>query len=306
MSVKLVLIALPFSLIFGSCNSPSKPEKLVSENESYVTLPFLLTEFNNIIFKTVLNGEDTLDLKFDTGTTGLLLTHDALKEKTHLLDDTTESSPTENYVPLKNLARLELGTLSWDSLEIFPVRHSGQGSDGRFGWDLFQGKVVVLDYDQSKMTVQEQLPDTIGYTSLQIMHVKGGLCILGNVRLGGTVYNGRFLFDSGYQKALLLDSSLANELVEKELKVIRVNKLRNGAGKEFITKVIELEQLSLASIELDNIPTQLLNAANPASFETHILGNGILKRFNTILDFKNNRVYLKKNSLSDFPYSDAA
>ncbi|MEJ0106916.1 MAG: hypothetical protein WDO19_32170 [Bacteroidota bacterium] len=43
-----------------------------------------LTEFNNLKVKAILNNADTLDLKFDSGTTGLLLTNETIKNKTHL------------------------------------------------------------------------------------------------------------------------------------------------------------------------------------------------------------------------------
>jgi hypothetical protein len=42
---------------------------------------------------------------------------------------------------------------------VYPVTLSGQGTDGRFGWDLFKEKIVVLDYDKMHGTIAEQLPD---------------------------------------------------------------------------------------------------------------------------------------------------
>lgn len=279
----------------------------VSKNtEAKETLPFVLSPFNNIIFKAVLNETDTLNLKFDTGATGLLLTHDAILGKTHLLENKPDSFETQNYVPLEKLATLQLGGLSWDSLEVFPVRHSGQGSDGRFGWDLFKDNVVILDYDNSEMTVQDTLPNLAGYTSTKIINSHGAFCLEGTLSLKDTVLKGGFLFDTGYQKALLLDSTIgSNTDLIKGLKVITVNKLRNGAGKVFITKLVELPAMELAKHSLVNIPTQLLNTSNPASFQTHILGNELLKRFNTVFDFKEMQLYLKPNSLWNLPYDDA-
>lgn len=92
------------------------------------TIPFVLSEFNNTIFKAVLNNKDTLNLKFDSGTTGLLLTNDVIENKIQW----SRNAKFDNH--------LQLGDLSWDSLRIYPVQLSGQGTDGRFGWDLFDGK----------------------------------------------------------------------------------------------------------------------------------------------------------------------
>jgi len=91
----------------------------------------------------------------------------------------------------------------------------------------------------------------------------------------------------------------------KDLSVIKINKLRNGAGDVFITKVVDLPNLNIVGQTLHNIPTQLLNKSNPAGINTHILGNELLKRFNTVLDFKEMIIYFQKNSLHKQPYSDA-
>ena len=87
--------------------------------------------------------------------------------------------------------------------------------------------------------------------------------------------------------------------------MIKTNQLRNGAGDIFVTKVVEIHSLSFEGQVIDKLPTQLLNRENPAGFKTHILGNELLKRFNTVFDFKNKIIYFKKNSLFEMPYSDA-
>ncbi len=291
-------------ILLGCDNQSTK--KVANTEPSNITIPFELTAYNNIVFKTVLNGKDSLNLKFDSGATGLLLTHEAIKSKTDLLIGQKEDTPTQNYVKLKALASLSLSSLKWDSLEIYPVRLSGQGSDGRFGWDLFKGKIVAIDYDKSLMTIHNKLPEIENYSKVPLEEVNTVLCINGALD-ADKMYEGRFMFDTGYQKSLLLDSvTLQNQKFPKDLKLIKTNQLRNGAGEIFITKVVELPGLKFADLEIPNIPTQILNRANPARFETHILGNELLKRFNTVFDFKNNVVYLKKNSLFDLPYSDAS
>jgi hypothetical protein len=46
------------------------------------------------------------------------------------------------------------------------------------------------------------------------------------------------------------------------------------------------------------VPTIILGSKNPVGFEMNYFGNGLLKRFNMILDFKNDYLYLKPNKLS--------
>ena len=272
---------------------------------SHDTIPFILTEHQNIKLKVLLNESDSLDLKFDSGATGLVLTHEAIANKTQLLPEGTK---TRDYQRLNSLNNLKIGNLSWDSLGIYPVTLSGQSTDGRFGWDLFDGRIVEINYDKNIFVVHSSLAKKPkGYSKLNIEYTHTLFCINGKLIVKGKKYKNRFLFDTGYQRALLLDSILMEEQnFPKDLTVIKTNTLRNGAGQVFYTKIVNADELSFGSFALSDVPTQLLNTANPARFKTHILGNEFLKRFNTFLDFQNNCVYLKPNELVGLPYIDAS
>ncbi len=302
----LFILSLSLVSLFFSCTIAKKTKSNTADTNRIV-IPFEITEFNNIKIRTILNGTDSLDLKFDSGTTGLLLTHTAIQEKTHLLDDGSENTPTQNYVRLKSLATLQIGIRTWDSLEIYPVLLSGQETDGRFGWDLFKNSIVRIDYDKMEMIIQDTLPDVSAYTKSKLTETNTLLCLEGKISIKNKDYKGRFLFDTGYQKAVLLDSVLmAEQAFPKDLRVIKQNQLRNGAGELFVTKVVELPQLTIGGQVLFDVPVQLLNKTNPAGFKTHILGNELLKRFNTVLDLKQGYIYFQRNSLFNKPYSDAS
>ncbi len=305
--ILFVISALSILIKFNSCKNPHK-QSTTKNSEKDISIPFELTEYNNIKIKTVLNGTDTLNLKFDSGTTGLLLTHKAIKEKTNLLKNNSEEDTiTYNYVKLKSLSSLKIGSLTWNDLEIYPVQNSGQGTDGRFGWDLFKNKVISIDYDHSLLIVHDELPDVTDYTKAPLEKVETVFCLNGIITVNNNNYSSRFLFDTGYQRALLLDSVILSEQsFPKNLDVIKTNRLRNGAGDVFITKVVETPLLTINKQKISKFPTQILNRENPAGFKTHILGNELLKRFNTILDFSNETIYFKKNSLFELPYIDAS
>ncbi|MEZ5056837.1 MAG: retroviral-like aspartic protease family protein [Saprospiraceae bacterium] len=268
------------------------------------TIPFVLTDYNNIKIQTVVNGKDSLELKFDSGTTGLLLTHDAIKDKTDLLQK-NQIEQTENYQKLGLPVSLKFGNQFYDSLEVYPVMHSGQGTDGRFGWDLFKGKVLEIDYDESLFIVHDSLPQVSGaYSKIPFAIDHTLICIPGKFFQDRFEYTVKFLFDSGYQKSLLVDSTLASRQgYSVDLPVLKVNRLRNGAGEIFETKVVEVQRVGLGEISLNQIPAQIINQSNPAGFDVHILGNDFLKRYNTIFDFQHQMIYLAPNSLISDPFA---
>lgn len=133
-----------------------------------------------------------------------------------------ENRSTSNYVKLNSLVTLKIGGLYWDNLEVYPVTLSGQGRDGRFGWDLFKGKIVILDYEKMTMSVQEILPNVSNFSSNKLIKTKSVLSINGEIIIKNNKYKGPFLVDLGYQKALLLDSLLmAEQKFPKDLPIIK-------------------------------------------------------------------------------------
>ena len=284
-------------LLNGKDSCFTRIESLKLENfsklkpEIHDTIPFVLTEYNNVVLKVVLNGKDTLNLKFDSGAGDFLLTNDILKNKLHL--ETLENNT------------FKIGNIKWEKQTIHPVELSGQGTAGRFGWNLFDGKIVEIDYDRSIFIIHSKLSKiNKGYQKFKIEYTNGLFCIQGELQIENKKYKNRFLFDNGYQRTIMLDDDLMKEqnYPKDSLEIIKKVIMQNGQGKEIPVLTVNNEKLLLGKYTLKNIPVQLLSTSNPAQFKTHIMGNEVLKRFNTILDFQNNIVYLKPNSLYDLSY----
>jgi hypothetical protein len=259
---------------------------------SHDTLRFVLTAFNNLKFRAILNRTDTLNLMFDSGTTGLLLTRECMKRKIHSLDVEKD----------KNI--LQVGGLTWKDMRVYPVELSGQETDGRFGWDLFDGKVVEIDYDRCLFIVHTGRPEMAGgYSKLKMDYRHNVFCIDAVLQVKNKKYKGRFLFDNGYQRTIMLDTLMMKEQhFPNDLKVIKRVIMKNGQGMDIPVITVNNEKFTIGKESFLNIPVQLMATTNPARFKTHILGNEVLKRFNTVLDFQSNLVYLKPNKLIGLPY----
>ncbi|WP_317505155.1 hypothetical protein [Flavitalea sp. BT771] len=86
--------------------------------------------------------------------------------------------------------------------------------------------------------------------------------------------------------------------------MIRTAILRDPRGVAYENKIVLSPLLRLNNFALANIPTFVLANKNPAGFEINDFGNDLLKRFNIILDFKKDYVYLKPNELMSLPYRE--
>lgn len=263
------------------------------------SIPLTINEQNTIFVKSVFNKIDTLNLNFDTGTTELVLTNDVLKNK-------LKSSP-KLYNTFYNL---QIGNTNYKT-KVYDAELSGHGTDGRFGWDLFKDKIVELNYDKSLMVVHSVLPKSVEtdskFTKLKMDFFEGLFLVESEIKQSAVTNKDLFLFDTGYQRTVMLDSDLLKQgnFPTEKMEVINKKVLKGAQGNEIPVITSNLRELKIGKYKLKNVPIQQLTTSKPVKNKNiHILGNEVLKRFNLILDFKNNVVYLKPNHLFNEKYID--
>lgn len=264
------------------------------------TMSLTINEQNTVYVKAIFNEQDSLNLNFDTGTTELVLTNDILKNKLN--------SETKLYNTIYNL---KIGNNVYKT-RVYDAELSGHGTDGRFGWDLFKGKVVEINYDENIFVVHSQIPDYVlsdnHYTKLYINYFSSIFSVESTISQNGEQITDCFLFDTGYQRTAMLDNDLlkqGNFPVEKMEEIKKVM-MKGAQGNEVPVITSNLEMLKIGCYELKDVPVQQITTNKPMrGHDIHILGNEILKRFNIFLDFQNNVVYLKPNKLYNVEYIES-
>ena len=263
------------------------------------TISFTINEFNTIFVEAVFNKVDTLQLNFDTGTTELILTNEVLKNK-------LKSSP-KLY---NTFYSLQIGNTEYNS-KVYDAQLTGHGTDGRFGWDLFKEKVVEINYDKNVLIIHSALPNNVTknkkYSKLKIEHFKELILVSSEIKQNGVKNKDLFLFDSGFQRTVMLDKDL---LVQQDfpidkMPVIKKVIMRGAQGNEIPVITSNLATLKIGKYKLRNVPVQITTSNKPLKDKNiHILGNEVLKRFNIFLDFQHDFVYLKPNKLFNDKYID--
>ena len=115
------------------------------------TIPFVLTDHNNIAVEAILNKKDTLLLMFHTDAGVITLTEEATAKLSSLdlsKSDSTESWGGKNSSRYGNNNSLQIQNLDWDNLTIWENQHSGPTTDGKFGPHLFSDKTIEINYDK--------------------------------------------------------------------------------------------------------------------------------------------------------------
>jgi len=154
------------------------------------------------------------------------------------------------------------------------------------------------------LIIRSRLPKNLkGYARSKIDFIHSFVCMKGTFEIENKSYPANFILDTGSDQAIIIDSAwAARQGFPKDLKLIRTAVLRDPRGVAYENKIVLSPLLRLNNFSLTDIPTFVLAGKNPARFEINDLGNDLLKRFNIILDFRKDYLYLKPNELMSLPY----
>lgn len=273
------------------------------------SIPFRLTSSNNISIRAVLNEKDTLNLMFHTSASDLTITAEAINRMKSV--NFTRTDTLKSWGGDSNAARfsgnnsLKIGEQKWEGMKIWENKNSGPGTDGKFGLDLFDNKVIEIDFDKSVITISAALPEKAeAFKKVKLRYNDGMMFIEALSDIGTEKLSNQFLIHSGYAGSVLFDDEFTdrNKLSDK-LKVISEKSLKDSYGNVLKTKKAIMPMLTLAGVELKDIPVGFFQGAIGRQ-KISILGGDVLKRFNMIIDAKRNFIYLKKNKLSKQVYTD--
>src|SRR3569833_1288232 len=197
-------------------------DKAVQKVVAIDTIPFTLTSYNAIAFKAIVNGTDSVNLHFDTGSWDFRLTKDAIVRKTKLLSGQMGSTPS--FSKLNKVSKLQIGKLIINNPDFAATDVTAHDMDGRFGWNLFEGKQVELDFDKSLMIVHsgKLIKAPKGYVKSELVFRNSFMIVKGAMEKGDQLLPGDFLMDTGSGQAIILDSAWsASADFAKGLQLIR-------------------------------------------------------------------------------------
>jgi hypothetical protein len=295
-----------YTQIVSAIPPKNKPQSNIITHD---TIPFILTKYNAIHVKSIINERDTLDLHFDVGSFDFHFTRDAILKKTKLLSTQPEAITGKvkpNFNNLEKISKIQLGNYVLNNPDMIPTQFTAQEMDGRFGWSIFEGKIVEIDYDKGLLIIHSDLPKKLeGYHKSEMKFIRSFVCIKSALEVNKKKYVGNFIFDTGSDQAMILDSSwVAKQGFPTNLKLIKMSSFTDPRGNKYENRIVQTPQLSINGFMITNIPATLLGSKRPLDFEINTFGNGVLKRFNTILDFKNDYIYLKPNRLINSVYRE--
>ncbi len=261
-----------------------------------ISIPFTLTDQNNLVVSVVLNDTETLNLMLHTAASDVTLTEDAVRKTKSIKFTETSKMKSwggESDSRFSKGNQVRIGQLQRNNITVWENKNSGKDTDGKFGLDLFHNRIVEIDFDQRRIVLHEKLPRKAGkYERLKIENQNGQLLALGSCLIEGKSYSNKFLLHSGYSGGILLDDAFAaNAGVDGKIPIIEESSLKDSFGNTIKVKKGILPEFALGKARISNVPTGFFAGAIGAQ-KMSVLGGEVLKQFNLIFDIANSDLYM--------------
>lgn len=312
----LILLFAAILLDAGSL-AQEKPAELPSVR--IATVPLHALTGGVVFVRACVNDyADTLNFLLDTGSGGISLDSSTCVEfgmPVVPTEKTIRGIAGVRKVDFLFGARLKLPGLTVDSLDFhvndYEILTSVYGIkvDGIIGYSFFNRYIVRLDYDNMLMEVNS--PGAFRYP-------KGGhllrplmtsLPILTARFRDARDMSARFYFDTGAGLAFLLSESFVHDstVMGRKRKEPLVTQAE-GVGGKMTMKLTTVKEVRVGPYRFRRVPTFLFDDKyNVTSypFLGGLVGNEILHRFNTVLNYRKREIHIVPNRFIKEPFDYA-
>lgn len=269
-------------------------------------IPFTLTDDGRMYVMAFVNGSDSLRFLVDTGASSVVLNVNSPRLKSRLLEGvkgynlgTTGSSQIE-YA--KGYA-LRAGSMRFERVECAHIPYPPDYWDGVLGLGVLAEFNVEFNYDDLKIYFypkRKVKPDP-AYAALPFVYRYYVPFVKLPIRLNGKRHRLLLEVDTGADRVIDLSTPFVNRnrLLES-LTPFAVSYITSSDGGTGQLKHVIFDEVAVGPYILPRVPGALSTLTSGMLAKEDIdgmIGNGFLKRFNMLIDFKSNKIYLQPNNL---------
>lgn len=287
---------------------PSLEPKLSYTNTKNInskrdTIPFEIKSDNGIYVQGKINESDTLNFMFDLNAGINVINEEALKnQKASIkIDGSVENAGSDGVMntQISSDNIMTIDHLEWENVPLLIIPYGKQSFDAVLSWRSFEDKIVEIDYDNNLLIVHNELPNIKSeYSALETKMINGIPYVKCELSIGEKRVQDWFGFDTGGNGELLVSQKFAAEnQLNGIMNHIRSATATGSSGNALSLKIVQLPKLKIGDYELYRVPLGIYDKDPEGVDDLKILANNILKRFNSIIDFQNNRIYIKPNKL---------
>lgn len=307
--IKKLIVGAFLSLFFLTSPVNAQEEFIEPPSKLLTRVSFEQLTGGVVILRAMLdNFPDTLSFILDTGSSGISLDSSTvayLKLKPEASDKTIRGIAGIRKVGFLYKRKLRFPNLVVDSLDFHVNDYSilttvyGVQVDGIIGYSLINRYILKIDYDSLKI-------DFCSRGSLR--YPRGGYLIkpilstlpveFARVKDAKTL-TARFLHDIGAGVCLMLSKDFTEDSAVLNKKRKLWAKEGEGVGGKIDMFLTVVKEFKLGPYRFRNVPTYIFDDVyNVTSYPYlgGLIGNDILRRFNTIINYEKRDIYLVPNT----------
>jgi len=270
-------------------------------------IPFELASDGKIHVRARIGGSEPLDLMFDTGADTVVLYDSGLAKVGGLrFDGTIENAGLGGRAVRRTSSdnALAVGHLRWDHELVMHVERDADAADGILGYEVFEDRVVEIDFDRRELRIHARLPASVAGHSRHALRRAGTLtAVEATLIAGGASVTDWLILDTGAASSLQLAHAFAlrHGLLERLEPLGR--SFASGVGPERVENVVALlPTLRFGGVDLARVPVHVVADAADDHVANGLIGIEVLARFHAVLDYPGGEVYLKPGAAWDAPF----
>lgn len=278
--------------------------KTFAQNTLYTSIPFVL-EKNCIYFYATINKSEEIKFLLDTGANTSVvneLSKDKIVLEINGESENTGSNGTNTaHVSSNNL--LAIGEINKDSFPFIIIPFGTTQFDAIIGTDFMKEYLLEIDFSQKEIRFwnNKSTLDLKEYNKMKLYFIDDYPAIKASFYIGNKKKKGYFGLDSGADDNLTFAAPFSKKRdLKNKLQIVGKAIAQGSDGSQYEMPIVKIEKLLFSEDTLINIPASLSQSTEGIDATKKMagfFGNGVLKRFDTIIDFKNHIIYYKKNTL---------
>lgn len=268
------------------------------------SIPFTVGADNRIYVHCRINDSDTLRCLFDTGATDMVLNPLSPRAASAVrYDGRVDNLGTTGSGGVRRSSsnRLCIGHQRIDSLAVLGIDYPPELWDGVVGLSFIRRYAVLIDYARQMMYLYSpgSRVAPAGAEELGVEWTHGVPVVRLCVGVNGDTYVVRTELDTGSDRILDLSTPFVNAhgLLDTQapFAISRISSSDGGAGE---LRNVWFDFLTIGRRELPHIPgafSTLTSGLLAGGAVDAMAGNNLLQRFDALLDFSNDRIWLWPN-----------
>lgn len=281
-------------------------------------IPFTLDNDNRIYVTAFANGSDSLRFVVDTGASTTVLNTRSLKlrgliheqEKAENIGTTGSSQITISHDNHIKVGTVEYARATCANIPFGPADQW----DGVLGLNALRAFNIEINYDDRTIYVyskKNSMEADSSYVVLPFKYKHDVPFITLPVKIQGKVYWLSLEVDTGSDRVIdLATRFVANNNLLATAKPFATSHITSSDGGSGELKNVFFDEVTIGRYILPRVAGALSTingTGNTGGMSTMddidgIMGNNFLKRFNMLIDFKRNIIYLKPNELLYTPF----